>query len=73
MPHAFQWRSNARPHIQRNHIDGPLLVMRDGSLHWLTLMERFALCLGRTNAHELEAKLRPDLAAYDAAMMAEAR
>ncbi|MGE5522364.1 MAG: hypothetical protein ACM3SS_01520 [Rhodospirillaceae bacterium] len=45
-----------RPHIQRNHIDGPLLYLRDGRLHWLTLKERFLLWIGGTDAYKLERK-----------------
>ena len=44
------------PFINVHHIDGPLLSLRDGRLHWLTLRERFLLWLGLTNAHMLEHK-----------------
>jgi hypothetical protein len=47
---------DARPHIQLDHIDGPLLLLRDGRLHWLTLAERILLWLGRTDAAQLERK-----------------
>lgn len=46
---------NARPHIRAN-IDGPLLVMRTGELHYLTLWERVLLALGRTDTLALERK-----------------
>jgi len=51
----------ARPRIDPHHIDGPLLVMRDGSLHWLTLWERFMVWAGWSDALDLEAWHRPDL------------
>lgn len=51
--------STAKPHIQADHIDGPLLVMRSGELHWLTLWERFQFMLGRADAFSLERKHRP--------------
>ncbi len=42
------------PHIQWNHVDGPLLVRCDGSPHWLTWRERMMLWLGRTDAKKLD-------------------
>lgn len=47
---------NAVPHLQRNHVDGPLLVCRDGTLHWLTGAERLWLRLGFTSITKLDAK-----------------
>ncbi len=44
------------PSIQWNHIDGPLLHLRDGRLHWLTLWERIRLRLGLDTALTLERK-----------------
>jgi hypothetical protein len=44
------------PHIKRDHIDGPLLVMSDGALHWLTLWERLCLAVGWHDEHTLERK-----------------
>lgn len=55
------WRREARPSINRRHIDGPLLYLRNGELHWLTLWERFLLWLGMTDALTLERKYRPEL------------
>lgn len=40
----------SKPRIKRDHIDGPMLVMGDGRIHWLTLWERVLLRLGRINA-----------------------
>ena len=45
-----------QPHIQRDHIDGPMLVMTDGRLHWLTLWERFCLLIGWHDARSLDRK-----------------
>lgn len=52
---------SARPSIQPNHIDGPMLVFRDGQLHWLTIWERIQFALGLTDAEKLERKRRPNL------------
>src|SRR5208282_3168514 len=49
------------PTINRRHIDGPLLYMRNGEMHWLTIWERILLRLGRTDAVRLERKYRPHL------------
>lgn len=50
----ISYQDSARPYIQRHHIDGPLLVMRDGRLHWLTFWERVLLLFGQTDAQTLE-------------------
>ena len=52
---------DARPSINRKHIDGPLLYMRNGELHWLTLWERVLLRFGKTDSFALERKYRPHL------------
>lgn len=44
------------PHIQWNHVDGPLLTCRTGALHWLTLWERIKMKYGWTTIEELDAK-----------------
>jgi hypothetical protein len=59
----FGYRDTARPDIQWNHIDGPLLHFRNGELHWLTWRERFRCWLGLDDAVSLEVKHRPHLAA----------
>ena len=41
---------DAKPTINRKHIDGPLLYLRNGEMHWLTLWERLLLWLGKTDA-----------------------
>jgi hypothetical protein len=42
------------PHIQWNHIDGPLLIQCDGQPHWLSWRERFLLRFGFTDAKHLD-------------------
>jgi hypothetical protein len=54
--------ATSRPYIKARHIDGPLLVMRNGEMHWLTWRERLLLWLGKTDALALERKYRPHLA-----------
>jgi len=53
-------RSNP-PCIHWYHINGPLLVFRNGELHWLSLWERLRCWLKLDDAESLEKKLRPDL------------
>jgi hypothetical protein len=48
--------SDAQPSLQMNHIDGPLLQLRCGKLHWLTLTERLQLWLNLTDIFALERK-----------------
>lgn len=50
-----------QPHIVAKHIDGPMLIFRDGQLHWLTSWERILFALGLTNAEKIERKRRPRL------------
>lgn len=42
------------PWVQRNHVDGPVLIKSDCTLRWLTFSERILLFLGLTNAVELD-------------------
>ena len=60
-------RAYSEPSINRNHIDGPLLIYSDGQLHWLTIVERIALFFGRTDAANIQAKRRPELARKEVA------
>lgn len=55
------YHKDARPSINAKHIDGPLLYLRNGELHWLTPWERFMFWIGRTDAETLEKKHRPHL------------
>ena len=50
------WPIDARPHIVATHIDGPMLCMRTGEVHWLTLRERIQFAFGWTDALKLERK-----------------
>jgi len=61
---AHSW--SGRPSFVMKHIDGPLLVFRDGQMHWLTLWERFLVWAGRQTAESLERKRRPNLLKWDA-------
>lgn len=61
LPSGVSFELSARPSIQPNHIDGPLLVFRDGQLHWLTWLERLQFWLGMTDAAMIERKRRPNL------------
>lgn len=51
----------ARPHLQMNHIDGPLLTFRDGQMHWLTWWERYRVWRGMDDAESIERRRRPNL------------
>lgn len=55
------WPADSQPYINRRHIDGPLLYMRNGQMHWLTPWERVLLWLGLTDALILERKYAPTL------------
>jgi hypothetical protein len=55
------WPAGAQPEIYAHHVDGPILTMRNGEIHWLTWWERFLFRLGRVEAASLERKYRPDL------------
>lgn len=43
-----------RPSVQWNHVDGPMLRCCDGSIHWLTLKERFLIWIGRITVESLD-------------------
>jgi hypothetical protein len=57
----YGYIADARPDINWNHIDGPLLHFRNGEMHWLTLRERFRCWIGLDDALSLEARHRPRL------------
>ncbi|MDB5606671.1 MAG: hypothetical protein JWP25_3571 [Bradyrhizobium sp.] len=46
------------PHINWNHIDGPLLRTSDCGLHWLTYLERIQFFFGLTDINKLDRKHR---------------
>lgn len=54
-----EWPASARPSIQGKHIDGPMIVFRNGEVEWLTMWERLLFALGWTDAEKLEQKHRP--------------
>ena len=56
----FQYPADSQPHIVWNHIDGPLLCCRDGTLHWLTVTERLWLRMGVTHINQLDEKYNQD-------------
>lgn len=57
---SVPFQPDAKPEIVWNHIDGPLLYLRNGQLHWLTLWERFLCWIGSDDAFTLEQKRAPD-------------
>lgn len=57
-----EFRANAQPDIQWDHIDGPLLHSRFAQIKWLTWCERFLCWIGREDAQSLERKHWPKLA-----------
>jgi len=44
------------PHINWNHVDGPLLVCGDGCLHWLTPIEALMARIGLSSVERMERK-----------------
>lgn len=47
-----------KPHIQWNHVDGPMLHTSTANCHWLTLWERLMMKAGLMTIEELDAKHR---------------
>ena len=48
---------SAQPYIYPHARSGkPVLLLRDGRVHWLTFFERVMFVIGWTNAYRLEAK-----------------
>lgn len=43
-----------RPFVKWKHVDGPLLCRCDGTIHWLTLKERFLLWIGKITIESLD-------------------
>ncbi len=50
-----------KPYIQWDHIDGPLLHCSDGSIHFLSLLERMYMRIGIMTVHDLDFKYRTDI------------
>jgi len=57
---AVKFDPEGAPSIQWNHIDGPLLHMRSGEIHWLTIWERLRVWAYFDNAYTLEKKHSPE-------------
>ena len=67
---AFEFKADAKPSINFNHVDGPLLYSRLGGLHWLTWWERFRVWTCAEDAYSLERKHFPrHIKAWDRASL----
>ena len=55
-PRGIGYHADAEPYIKWKHIDGPLLVCRNGAMHWLTWRDRILFRLGREDIYSLERK-----------------
>lgn len=55
-PSGIGYSADAEPYIKWKHIDGPLLVCRNGSLHWLTWRDRLRFKFGFDDIYSLERK-----------------
>jgi hypothetical protein len=53
---TVSYHPDARPEIQWGHVDGPLLHLRYGGVHWLSFWERFQLWISATDVYKLERK-----------------
>ena len=56
------------PHVQWNHIDGPLMTWA-GGLHWLTGWERLGIWMGLTSVDAVAIKRFPRRAAIRAHLL----
>jgi len=52
------YEKGSLPYVQWNHIDGPLLHLRNGELYWLSWWDRIQLRLKWTDVYALESKYR---------------
>lgn len=50
-------RYPSEPHIQWNHVDGPLFTSSRGFVHWLTFWERVKLKLGYLTLWQLDCRV----------------
>lgn len=55
---GVQLHGSIDPEINWNHIDGPLLHTSDGSLHWLTILERLLMWLDLLDIETLDVRYR---------------
>ena len=53
-----EYRKDARPYVKWKHVDGPLLVCRDGLMHWLTWRERIWAWWTSADAEAIEKRVR---------------
>lgn len=56
--HGVGYHKDARPYVKWDHIDGPLLICRDGQLHWLTWRERIWAWWTSAEAEAIEKRVR---------------
>jgi hypothetical protein len=54
-------RTLSEPSITWGHIDGPLLTCTDGSMHWLTFVERVLYAVGYLTVEKLDRLHRKDV------------
>jgi hypothetical protein len=52
----IQYPADSKPHIKWHHVDGPLLICRDGTPHWITKTELLWLRMGFMNINTLDEK-----------------
>lgn len=53
---AVSFPSESKPSISWKHVDGPMLICRDGTIHWLTIWERLQFRLGFIDIDYLDKK-----------------
>jgi hypothetical protein len=70
IPPGITFSMSLRPSFVMKHIDGPMIVFRDGQMHWLTFGERFLVWIGCATPESIERKRRPNLVKYLAARSA---
>lgn len=51
---SVQRGPDAKPTIQWNHVDGPMLICADGTPHWLTMWERLLFRAGFLTLEQLD-------------------
>lgn len=55
-PNGVGYPADSEPEINWGHIDGPLLVCRNGALRWLTYRDRVRMWIGLDDIYSLERK-----------------
>ena len=51
---TVEFLENESPRINWHHVDGPLLICRDGTLHWLSKSEILWVYMGFTSIEQLD-------------------